>query len=152
MKDSSNEDDAMDMNVDLQGAHDLQGTLFGDIDMTQAGVAAGGAVGGAGVVPSTSGAQMVVDVDVHVPGHHISEPKKKRDKRDNSISGKGHSSSIDDTVCGCFGVDLCFSFRGGLCFRVLPIAMKPKEAKTKENITKNVFICRLMFHIYCHLH
>ena len=78
----------------------------------------------------------MVDVNVHVPAHHILEPKKNRDKGSNSDSGKGHSSSIDDMVCGCFGVDLCFSFRGGLCFGVLPIAMKPKEAKTKENITK----------------
>ena len=126
----------MDMNVDLQGAHDLQGALLGDMDMTQAGVAAGGAFGGAGVVSSTLGTQLMVDVDIHVPAHHVSEPKKKRDKRSDSDSGKGHSSSIDDMVNGCFGVDLCFSFRGGLHFSVPPISMKPKEAKTKENITK----------------
>ena len=100
----------MDMNVDLQGAHDPKGALLGDIDMTQAGVAAGDAVGGAGVIPSTLGAQLVVDVDVPCAQHIMfPEPKKKGTRGVDSDSGKGHSSSIDDTVCGCFGVDLCFS-------------------------------------------
>ena len=37
---------------------------------------------------------------------------------------------------GHFSVDLHFSFGGGLCFEVPPIATKPKEMKTKENITE----------------
>ena len=83
---------------------------------------------------------MTLDVKVHVPAGHILEPKKVRDKRSNNESGRGHSSSIDDMVHAHFFVDLCFSFRGGLHFRVLPISMKQKESKTKKNKTECVYL------------
>ena len=34
----------MDVETALQGAHDLQGTLVGDVEVAQAGEAAGGAI------------------------------------------------------------------------------------------------------------
>ena len=115
----------MDMHTEIQGAHDLQGALMGDNDENLAGVAARGAVGGAGVIPSTLGAQQLVEADVHVPAHHVLVAKKGMDKSDTD-SGRDHSSSIDDLVCAHFSVDLTlhFSFRGSLHFRVLPIAVK----------------------------
>ena len=71
----------MDMNVDMQGAHDPQGELLADIDMTQAEVPAGGAVGGAGVVPSTLGAQQVVDMSMSMCQHIIFQSPRKEGTR-----------------------------------------------------------------------
>ena len=63
----------MDVETALQGAHDLQGALLGDVEVAQAGKAAGGAIGGAGVVAGPSGVQ-VVSADIHVPpAQHVSE-------------------------------------------------------------------------------
>ena len=106
----------------LQGAHDLQEALLGDIEVAQAGEAAGSAIGGAGVVAGTSGVQ-VISAHIHVPpAQYVSE--KGRDKHSDSDSGRGHSSTIDDLVH--------FSFLGGLHFSVLSIAIEPKEVKLRK--------------------
>ena len=69
-----------------------------------------------------SGVQ-VVSADIHAhPPQHVSE--KGRDKHSDSNSGRGHSSTIDDS--------LHFSFLGGLHFSVLPIAIEPKEVKLRK--------------------
>ena len=80
----------MDMNVDLQGAHDLQHALLSDAEAAQAGGAVGGIPVGAPVVmsepiPSTSQVQ-----DILV---------KDKLKHSDSDSGKGNSSCLDDLVC-----------------------------------------------------
>ena len=112
----------MDVETALQGAHDLQEALLGDVEVAHAGEAAGGAIGGAGVVAGTSGVQ-VVSADIHVPpAQHVSE--KGKDKHSDSDSSRGHSSTIDDSVH--------FSFLGGLCFGFLLIAIEPKEVKLRK--------------------
>ena len=62
----------MDVETALQGAHDLQEALLGDVEVAQAGEAAGGAIGGAGVVAGPSGVQ-VVSADIHVPPAPVPE-------------------------------------------------------------------------------
>ena len=112
----------MDVETALQGTHDLQGALLGDVEVAQAGEAAGGTIGGAGVVAGPSGVQ-VVSVDIHVPpAQHVLE--KGRDEHSDSDSSRDHSSTIDDSVH--------FSFLGGLYFGVLPIAIEPKEVKLRK--------------------
>ena len=56
----------MDVETALQGAHDIQEALLGDVEVAMAREAAGGAIGGTGVVAGTSGVQ-VVSANIHVP-------------------------------------------------------------------------------------
>ena len=64
-----------------------------NVSTAQAGVAAGGAVGGVGIVHQ---------VQVHAPPLEVQDilvKGKREEKHSDSDSGKGHSSYIDESVC-----------------------------------------------------
>ena len=76
----------------MQGSQDLQNALIEDVLTAQAGVTAGGAVCGAGIVHK---------VQIHAPPLEVQDilvKGKKEEKHSDSDSGKEHSSYIYESV------------------------------------------------------